>query len=748
LYQFLGWAIPCNFAFAVVALFAFLYLRAVATGVMAIVIFGYGGLLIVALRWVRRGQLQPAVTLICSGMLVAALVIALAAPSLVAALALIPLLVAALALPYVHGRALLGILVACWVVTLLIVILGDLIPPLQGPPAWFMAVFRTSTLLTVAALVLLLLWQFSSRLTTMLLQVRAAEERYSRAAQGANDGLWDWDLLTDTLYVSPRWAAQLGYTVMEMDTTPDAWFGLIHPDDYDRVRAELANHLDGLTSHFESEHRMRAVDGRYHWMLTRGLAVRDTSGQAVRMAGSQTDISRRKQVEEQLFYAASHDTLTGLPNRALVLDRINRALIRSKRASGEYQFAVLYIDLDHFKVVNDSLGHMIGDELLQAVAQRLRGCIRSTDTFARLGGDEFTVLLDGIHDTLDTVRVAECMQGALRQPFHVGGTDIFTSASIGIALHTGEYERPEDVLRDADSAVYRAKAQGRADYQLFDRAMHTNAMERLQLETDLRRALAREELTVYYQPIVQLMTGQLHGFEALVRWQHPERGLVPPSAFIPLAEETGLIRPLGWWVLREACRQMSAWERFRRDGPALTISVNVAAQQVMQPDCVAQVARCLADTGVDPQRIALELTEGAMITHPEQVGERLRQIRALGVRMHIDDFGTGYSSLAVLHQLPIDVLKIDRAFVSRIGTEAEQTTLVPAIVAMAQQLNMGTIAEGIETPAQVSYLRTLGCVYGQGYLFARPLDQVAATKLLQSPARWIRNMTTIMTRSA
>jgi diguanylate cyclase (GGDEF)-like protein/PAS domain S-box-containing protein len=440
------------------------------------------------------------------------------------------------------------------------------------------------------------------------------------------------------------------------------------------------------------------------------------------------DVSRRKQVEEKLFHDAFHDTLTGLPNRALFMDRLRLAVGRAARAK-KYLFAVLFLDLDRFKNVNDSLGHTVGDQLLVAIARRLERCLRHIDTVARFGGDEFAILIDGVEDANDAVRVAERLQREVTTPINVGGLEVFTSVSVGIALSSTGYELPEDVLRDADTAMYRAKAAGKARHEIFDTAMHARAVALLQLETDLRRAVERGEFVVYYQPIVSLADDSIRGFEALVRWQHPERGLVTPSEFIAVAEETGLIIPLGLWVLREACGQMSEWQaRFGLTG-ALTLSVNISGNQFMQPDLVEQVKRILAETGFDPRRLQLEITESSVIENTETVTAMLVQLRSLGIRLSMDDFGTGYSSLSYLHRFPIHTLKIDRSFVS--GCSAgDENEIVRTIIMLARNMGMEVVAEGVETREQLDSLRDLSCEYGQGFLFSRPLDADATARLL------------------
>ncbi|HKC24583.1 MAG TPA: EAL domain-containing protein [Thermoanaerobaculia bacterium] len=562
-----------------------------------------------------------------------------------------------------------------------------------------------------------------------------SEERYALAARGANDGLWDWDLRTRLIYFSSRWKLMLGFADDEIGDGVEEWFSRVYREDAPRLKTQIVAHLNGETVHFENEHRMEHRDGSWRWMLSRGLAVRDEKGIAYRMAGSQTDITERKLAEEQLLHDAFHDALTGLPNRALFLDRLGLALERSRRRDG--RFAVLFVDLDRFKMVNDGLGHVAGDSLLVAVSQRLLAFVHPGDTLARFGGDEFTILLDEVGGAEDAVRTAEGIQGELSRPFDLpAGREVFTTASVGIALSDGRYQTADELLRDADTAMYRAKAQGRARYVLFDAGMHTRAVELLTLETDLRRALERDELSVYYQPIVSIETGRLSGFEALVRWRHPQRGLVLPSEFIGFAEESGLVVPLGAWVLKEACRQTAAWLRAAGADPPLTVSVNVSARQLARPELGDEVEAALEESGLPASSLRLEITESLTVQGADAAPATLARLRGLGIELYVDDFGTGYSSLGTLQMLPVDKLKIDSSFVARLEANEGSRELVRTILALARNLGLGVIAEGVETEGQRRLLGALGCEQAQGFLFARPLTaeeagaMVAARNLL------------------
>jgi predicted signal transduction protein with EAL and GGDEF domain len=458
------------------------------------------------------------------------------------------------------------------------------------------------------------------------------------------------------------------------------------------------------------------------------------------------DISERKRSEEQLIYNAFHDSLTDLPNRALFLDRLDHAISHARRHP-DYQFAVLFIDLDRFKLVNDSLGHSVGDQLIIECASRLNGCIRrraeflpapeglvlrapGDDILARVGGDEFTILLEDIAEPADAMKVSERIQESLAAPFALAGQHVFTTVSIGIAF-SGTYQSAQDLLRDADIAMYRAKALGKARVVVFDTAMHANTLQRLKLETDLRRGLEQGEFRLHYQPIVSLKTGRISGFEALVRWQHPELGLVPPAKFIPLAEETGLIIHLGRWILTEACRQIHDWHVQYAASPAVTININISAKQFAQPEFVPQVREILKETGIDPRTVDLEITESTSMGDAERTAFVLQQLKELGVRITIDDFGTGYSSLSYLRRFPLDALKIDGSFVRNMHDNDENQEIVRTILNLGRNLGMDVVAECTETSEQVASLKKLQCDFAQGYFFSAPVAQEDVPRLLE-----------------
>jgi diguanylate cyclase (GGDEF)-like protein len=439
--------------------------------------------------------------------------------------------------------------------------------------------------------------------------------------------------------------------------------------------------------------------------------------------------------KEHFRHAAFHDELTSLPNRNQFNEHLRSVFERAKRDKGRL-FAVLFLDIDRFKNVNDSLGHSCGDQLLLAISRRLEECLRKTDMVARFGGDEFAILIDDVPDSATVIAIAETIHRLLSAPFHFGRHEAFVTASIGIALSHAGYEEPEDILRDADIAMYHAKGNGKARHELFDEAMYTQAVSMLRLENDLRRAIERVEFCVHYQPIVKLTSGDITGFEALVRWQHPEHGLVPPDEFIPVAEETGLIMPIGLWVLEEACRQMRAWQDRSIRDESLTLSVNLSGKQLEGPDLIEEIRNILHRTGFDPCNLNLEITESVVMENAEATVSKLKSLRALGVRLSIDDFGTGYSSLSYLHRFPVTTLKIDRSFVSKMHDRSENVEIARTITTLAHNLGMEVVAEGVETDEQAAQLRALTCEYGQGYLFSKPLNKEDALALILRERPW------------
>lgn len=533
------------------------------------------------------------------------------------------------------------------------------------------------------------------------------------------DGRW--------LRVNHSFCKLVGYSedeLLKMD-----FQSITHPDDLGSNLADLYRMVEKKLLTVSTEKRYIHKQGHEVWTYISASAVMGYDGKPLHFIMQAQDITERKHAEVKLHHAAFYDSLTGLPNRALFTDHLQLAIERAKRHEN-HRYAVLFLDVDRFKNVNDSLGHVIGDQLLVNVARRLEKCIRAEDMVSRFGGDEFAVLLNGLNNPVDAINTAERIQEELSLPFSLDGHEIFCGGSIGVALSTLEYSQSEEILRDADTAMYRAKEQGKGRFEIFDKVMHARAILRLKLENDLRRAVERCEFEVYYQPVINLRTRSISGFEALVRWQHPERGLISPADFIAVAEETELIVPLGQWVLFESCRQIKEWQTKWTFPSPLTISVNLSAKQFKQPDLVEQIKQILYQTKLDPQSLRLEITESVVMDNAETATAMLRQLRSLGVQLSIDDFGTGYSSLSYLHRFPVNILKIDRSFVSRMAIDEESLGIVETIIALAAKLKMKTVAEGVETQEQSEQLKKFNCEYAQGYLFSEPVAAGRAEELI------------------
>jgi diguanylate cyclase (GGDEF)-like protein/PAS domain S-box-containing protein len=562
--------------------------------------------------------------------------------------------------------------------------------------------------------------------------LRASRERYLLAARGTNDGIWDWDLENSAIYFAPRWKEMLGFAEDEIEAQPEEWLSRVHPEDSERLQAQLHTCMKAAGSNdFISEHRVCHKDGTWRWMLNRAVVLRSPEGAALRIAGSQTDVTRNK----------AFDSLTTLPNRVLFVESVARMLELRKNGSIP-SFSVMFIDLDGFKDVNDSLGHAAGDQLLIEVARRLEHTVRadserrrSAYVLARLGGDEFAALIGDVPGCKDAVALAAEIQRVLSHLFVLQGNNIAIGASIGIAPWHQACETPEEMLQDADTAMYRARA------VVFDADMRAETMNRIELTGDLRLALARGELFVDYQPIFRLSETQsgaaghlLVGFEALARWRHPSRGLVMPREFIPVAEETGLIVPLGDIVLREACTRMKCWHELHPRKTPADLAVNLSPSQLRDPDLVQRVATVLKETGFDPRHLKLEITEAAMICDFPSVLASVNALKEMGIALEIDDFGTGYSCLSWLPSLRCKSLKIDYSFVTGMMRDAHSLEIIRTIVALAHNLKMNVIAEGIETKAQLDVLRSLGCRFGQGFYLSRPLSAADAERMIEGGA--------------
>lgn len=537
-----------------------------------------------------------------------------------------------------------------------------------------------------------------------------SEERFTLAVEGAQDGLWDWNLETGDIYYSPRWKSLFGYPDSEFENTPDAWFQRIHADDVERVRSDIASHIEGVSLRLETRYRIEHKNGSIRWMVTRGAARRGTNGRAMRIAGSQSDVT------EQVVL----DPLTGLPNRTLFVDRIERALQRQKRHP-EYSFATLIMQLDKLPAVREGLGRKRAEALLSLLAKKVVACLRPSDTAATFGDDLFAFLADDIDDISDALRIANRIQSTLNRRFEVDGAEIFTTASFGIVWSKTGYDDVDSVLRDTQLALSRANELGGGRHVVFDDALHERAVARLQLESDLRKAIDSNQLILQYQPLIRLSDNNLIGFEALIRWEHPERGTISPLDFIPLAEESGLILPIGDFVMREAGGQMVDWCAKYPAARSMTVNVNVSTRQLCKGDFADDVLEALEETGCPAGQIKLEITESAIMENLEEASRTLDALKDNNVRIAIDDFGTGYSSLSTLQSFRIDTVKIDKSFVSKMNGGGRKSPIVQTILALAHGLGMDVVAEGVETEEQRSALTQLGCEYGQGYFFARPL---------------------------
>ncbi len=573
-----------------------------------------------------------------------------------------------------------------------------------------------------------LLWHDVTERARAEQALKRSEERLALAAEGANDGLWEWDLRTQEFYFSGRWREMLGLPPNAGIGRANEWIERVHSEDAAGLKAALEGPFAGTADHFQHEHRIRHEDGTYRRFLCRGVAVRGAGRRSIRIAGSLTDTTEQAITQERLRNAGFLDPLTGLCNRAVFVEGLGRRLAEFKERRGGSRFAVLYLDLDRFKVVNDSLGHLVGDELLSAVARRLESCLRQGDVLARLGGDEFVILLNALGDDAQANAVAFRIQKSLSSPFSIGGREVFTSASIGIAFGRAQYNNPEEIMRDADVAMYHAKSGGKARHEVFDADMHARALDRLGLESDLRHAVNQNDFEVHYQPIVLLDSGMCVGFESLIRWTRNGQA-ISPATFIPIAEELGLIESVGTWVLQQACSTFAEWQRRFPNGSLDYITVNVSSRQLAQQNFLGIVEAAVHTAGLKPCDLRLEITETALMDNPSTAAALLQELRDFGVKIYLDDFGTGYSSLSHLHKLPVDALKIDRSFVKSLLLP-DRPAIVESILALARTMNTSVVAEGIESEVQWRELERLGCTHAQGYLFSKPVSTRAIEELL------------------
>lgn len=551
--------------------------------------------------------------------------------------------------------------------------------------------------------------------------LKRIEERYALAAKGANDGLWDWDIETDKCFYSARWLEIIGYSEEEKFETIDDWLRRIHSSHQQSVKTALYKHLEGTTERFEAEYQIKTKSGNFVWVLTRGIAARNSEGKAIRIAGSQTDISQRKKYEEQLFKAAFHDKLTGLPNRALFIDRLKHCLKFFKRSNSKRKAALLFLDLDRFKVVNDSLGHEAGDQLLVAVTRRLELIIRPSDTLCRLGGDEFTLLLENIDDEQHASVIANRLIEELHKPFFIYNQQIFISGSIGIVI-IDSYEDPENLMRNADLAMYQAKSKGKSRAEIFEKRQYDAIYTTLQTETDMRRGIERKEFIPFFQPIVAMNSGEIVCLEALMRWNHAEKGILTPSHFIDLAEETGVIKNLSEILLQNVCKHIKMWGHAFGKKWMPEISINLSAKQIYDPKHMKVIFSMIEKAKVDPKQIVFEITETTIMSNAKHAGSCFKEIKERGFSLAIDDFGTGHSSLSYLSNYPFDKLKIDRSFVTKVSQDLKKQKLIKHIIGLAKDLGMMTIAEGVESASEVEKLLELGCECVQGFYFATPMN--------------------------
>ncbi|GIW22173.1 MAG: diguanylate cyclase [Candidatus Sericytochromatia bacterium] len=574
-----------------------------------------------------------------------------------------------------------------------------------------------------------------SKLRTTEIALKESEELYSLTLRGINDGFWDWNIEKNKIFFSPRWKEILGY---DEDDNLDLnfWFSSIHKDDIDYFKNTLDYFINKTDlDKIELEYRIKNKSGNYIWVVCNINSIRDKNNKAKRIAGYHSDITIHKSKEqllENLLYNVSHDSLTGLPNRNFFIEKLEKAFLLSKNKD-EKLFAVLFIDINRFKIINDSLGHSAGDNFLVKVAERLKTLVNENVILSRLGGDDFAILLQNINDEDEAIIFSKKIIQIIQEPFIINEKEVFASVSIGISVSNRNHNYAEEMLRNADLAMYKAKKTGKNNFEIFNPKMHKTTFEILELETDLRNAIKRKEFALYYQPIISLISGKIIGFEALLRWYHSKKGLISSDKFIPIAEETGLIVPIGNWVIKKSCKQIKKWqEKFGN----LSISVNLSTKQFYYDELVEDIIDILNITKIDPHSLKLEITESSIVENFDNVKEILLKLKELNIQIQIDDFGTGYSSLSYLHRFPVNTIKIDKSFINTINLDKEKLEIVKTIINLAKNLNMDVIAEGIENKEQLNILRSLDCNYGQGYFFSKPLSNDIIEELMLSNPKW------------
>jgi diguanylate cyclase (GGDEF)-like protein/PAS domain S-box-containing protein len=696
----------------------------------ALVATGIGGLLL------SRGRPNVAVTVVTVGTLGVAILLA-AIPPATPALAALPLVSGSIALQYVSGRTLRRLLWLSWLTSVLVAVIVELVPVGGTLPDWYYPFMRVLSFAAVTGITVILLQQFGGRLRASLAESEAAraalaesEARHRRVVEELEEVVFRTDVEGRWTLLNPAWTRITGRPVEDSLGQPAA--ASLSPAGggsfEDRIETLLTGQLDVL----DVSMQLLTATGDRCWVEIRARRALGDDGMAIGLSGTLTDISEQRRLERQLTDLAFRDPLTGLPNRALFRDRVGHAL--AKRRRSRRVLAILFLDLDGFKAINESMGHAIGDRLLIEDARRLQACLRPGDTVARLGGDEFGLLLEGARDEAEAIEVARRLVQAAREPFAIDDRAIVVSASVGIAIVDRATASVDEALQNAGTAMYRAKGQPDGGYAVFEPSMHRTAMSRLEDMAQLRTALERDEFFLEYQPVVDLATGRMKGVEALVRWRHPERGTVPPGSFIPLAEESGLIVPLGAWIIWEACRQAGEWQR--RWPGRLSMSINLSAVQIAHPDLLEHVARGLDASGIEPGLVVLEITETAVMTDPDRALKRLAELKSLGVRLAIDDFGTGYSSLNYVSRFPVDILKLDRSFITGMQLGTASAAMVETFIRLGRLLNLETIAEGVETLAEAEALWALRCQSVQGFYFARPVDAATIEAFLAEDRRW------------